>query len=347
VKRKALTLSQSRRRDGRDTRLVLRKSIVCALTLALSSFEPAGAAAPLAGLLPDAAGTRVHLRAVRTVQAASGPISTVTVFDLVRRAPATLVLERTRADGTPNPSVLTVTKDGALALAEDTHGAAADADANDLLEGLNLALAATREADGSTHSWAATLATSPDAGASTASMILIPVGIAGNEFDFKGDAQAAAAPERSRPETGGAGMGGTGRECRRGRLPSRRRFARRRRPRRWWWGNDRCAAHRGSRCERSRHPRHRCRDPLDHAREHAVHQHRQLGVRDLPLDRSRDLEQTRHSASSTLRATLHRHVTRATCEHTFERAEWHVTLEINAASVAAWRPVGYSGAQWT
>lgn len=210
MKRKALTLSQSRRRDGRDTRLVLRKSIVCALTLALSSFEPAGAAAPLAGLLPDAAGTRVHLRAVRTVQAASGPISTVTVFDLVRRAPATLVLERTRADGTPNPSVLTVTKDGALALAEDTHGAAADADANDLLEGLNLALAATREADGSTHSWAATLATSPDAGAPTASMILIPVGIAGNEFDFKGDAQAAAAPERSRSEAGGSGMGAPG-----------------------------------------------------------------------------------------------------------------------------------------
>ena len=189
---------------------MLRTQIVCALAFALQSIAPAGAAAPLAGLLPDAAGTRVHLRLVRTIQAASGSVATVTVFDLVRRAPTTLVLERTRADGTPNSSVLTVTKDGALALAEDARGASADADANDLIEGLNLALAATREADGSTHSWPATLATSPEGGASTTSMILIPVGIAGSEFDFKGDAQAAAAPERSRPETGGAGMGGPG-----------------------------------------------------------------------------------------------------------------------------------------
>jgi hypothetical protein len=183
--------------------------------LALIAFAPlpAAAAGVGIGLLPQAVGQRAHLRVVRTVQGTTGPLPATMAFDLVRRTATTLVIERQRPDGTPNLSVLTENKDGSLALTEDARGTAADADVSEVLVGLNLALAATRGADTSTHeTWVATIPVGPTTGGPAASVALISSNIAGSEFDFSGDGQAtASAPTDRRRNSGSSGgIGGGG-----------------------------------------------------------------------------------------------------------------------------------------
>jgi hypothetical protein len=208
----------------------MHRSLMFVALVALAAMPVAADAASLA-LLPQALGQRVHVRLVRSVQSANGPTVTTATFDLVRRAGTTLAMERTETGGPPNVSVLSVQPDGSLALAEDARGAAADADAVDVLAGLNLALAAIRGSDASSHaSWAASVpiaptgpaANSPSANgpnpsatgtkvaAPSAGMVLIQSKIAGNEFDFSGDGQAAegvAPPDRGGREGRSGGMG--------------------------------------------------------------------------------------------------------------------------------------------
>jgi len=190
---------------------MVRKLLVLALLLALLPVPGAAAANGIA-LLPQTVGGRVHLRVVRSVQGATGPVVSTMAFDVVRRAPSTLVIERQRPDGTPNLSVLTENKDGSLALTEDARGGAADADVSDVLVGLNLALAALHGADVATHeTWVATIPVGA-AGGPGASVALISSNIAGGEFDFSGDGEAAASAPADRRREGGSsgGMGGGG-----------------------------------------------------------------------------------------------------------------------------------------
>jgi uncharacterized membrane protein YgcG len=207
----------------------MHRSLTFVALIAFAAMPVTAEAASIT-LLPQAAGQPVHVRVVRVVESANGPVSTTTTFDLVRRAPATLAMERTQPSGAPNVSVLSVQPDGSLALAEDPRGVAADADAADLLVALNLALAAIRGSDASSHaSWAASVpiapsapppnAPSPTANATSAgpsaSLVLIQSKIAGNEFDFSGDGQATenAAQEREGREggrSGGMGFPGGG-----------------------------------------------------------------------------------------------------------------------------------------
>jgi hypothetical protein len=169
---------------------------------------PAVAAPPPPSLLPAAPGGRVHIHLVQTVQGANGPLATATDFDLVRRGPATLVIERPQPGGAPNVSVLSLTKDGSLALAEGPSAAAADADVAGLLQGVNFALAATRNADPSAHgAWAASLPLAPP-GTATAMVSILPAALTPGGFDFTGDGQTTVAPASPSPDRGGGSGGG-------------------------------------------------------------------------------------------------------------------------------------------
>lgn len=166
---------------------------------------------PGIALLPQSVGQRIHYRVVRNTQGTTGPQSTTVVFDLVRRAGTTMVIERGDAAGTPNLSVLKTGTDGSLALAEDPRGAAADADLGDVLYGLNVAIAATHGADASARgAWAATVPVAPTPGAATAAITLVPANVAGSDFDFSGTGQATASapPQQRAPGRGGTSGGG-------------------------------------------------------------------------------------------------------------------------------------------
>jgi hypothetical protein len=181
--------------------------------VAFFALVPLPAAADPGGItvLPPAPGQRIHFHVVRTVQGTNGPLSTTTAFDVVRRAGTTLVIERPQPDGAPNISVLTVKKDGSIALAEDARGAAADADLGDLLAGLNLALLATRLADASGHAaWATNIPVSQSANAASALVTILPTNVAGRDFDFTGDGQATDTPPAERRGGGGLGFPGGG-----------------------------------------------------------------------------------------------------------------------------------------
>ncbi len=185
-------------------------ALVLALAFVAVAALPA-AADPGIALLPQSVGQRIHYRVVRNTQGTTGPQSTTVVFDLVRRAGTTMVIERADAAGTPNLSVLKTGTDGSLALAEDPRGAAADADLGDVLYGLNLAIAATHGADAAAHgAWVATVPVAPTPGAATAAITLVPANVAGSDFDFSGTGQATAAapPEQRSPGRGGTSGGG-------------------------------------------------------------------------------------------------------------------------------------------
>ena len=184
-----------------------RTLLVPALLVAagLAAGAPAVAATPVS-VLPLAVGQRVHYHLVRTVQGANGPLASVTDFDVVRRAGTTLVIERPQPDGTPNVSVLAVKKDGSLTLAEGPGGAVADPDVAGLLDGLNLALAATRGADPNARgAWAATLPVVPAAGTATAMVSVIPANVAAGGFDFIGDGQTTVTPPAPSDRGGASG----------------------------------------------------------------------------------------------------------------------------------------------
>jgi len=179
-----------------------------AAALLAATAVPAFGAPPAATLLPVAPGARVHYHLVHSMQGANGPLTTATDFDVVRRAASTLVIERPQPGGAPNVSVLTVTKDGSLALAEGPSAAAADADVAVLLEGLNLALATTRNADPAGRgAWAATVPLAPPGNATTM-VSVVPAALTPAGFDFTGDGQGTVAPPSPPPGGGGGPSGG-------------------------------------------------------------------------------------------------------------------------------------------
>jgi len=183
---------------------------LCVAALLALSAVPAFAAPPAPSLLPAATGARVYYHLVQTVQGANGPLATATDFDLVRRGPTALVIERPQPGGPPNVSVLTINKDGSLALAESPNAAAADADVTGLLAGLNDALAATRSADPASHgAWAASLNLTPP-GSAPAMVSIIPATTTSGGLDFTGDGQTTVAPPSPAPNRGGGRFGGGG-----------------------------------------------------------------------------------------------------------------------------------------
>jgi hypothetical protein len=153
----------------------------------------------------------MHFRLVRTVQGTSGPLATTADFDLVRRGATTLVIERPQPGGTPNVSVLSINRDGSIAVPDPARAAAADADLADLLGGLNLGIAAIRGAEGTPRAWAASVPVLPAATGASALVSIVPGATTANGFDFAGDGQvsvAAAAPERRARGGGFPGGGG-------------------------------------------------------------------------------------------------------------------------------------------
>jgi len=194
----------------------MNRPVLAAALLAATTI-PAFGAPPAATLLPLVPGARVHYHLVHTMQGANGPLTTASDFDVVRRAATTLVIERAQPGGAPNVSVLTVTKDGSLALAEGPSAAAADTDVAGLLEGLNLALATTRNADPAGHgAWAASVPLAGP-GTATAMVSVVPAAVTPAGFDFSGDGQSTVSPPTPSPggRDGGGGMqfpgGGGGR----------------------------------------------------------------------------------------------------------------------------------------
>jgi len=186
----------------------MNRPLFAAALVALTA-APAFAGPAPASFLPAAPGARVHLHLVQTIQGANGPLATTTDFDLVRRGPTTLVIERPQPGGAPNVSVLSLNKDGSLALAESPSAATADADAAGLLQGVNFALAATRNADPSAHgAWAASLVIAPP-GTATAMVSIVPATATPGGFDFTGDGETtvAATPPSSDERGGGPGGG--------------------------------------------------------------------------------------------------------------------------------------------
>jgi hypothetical protein len=186
------------------------RTILTALLVA-GLAVPASADATLT-LVPAANGVPLHLRLTRTTQTADGPQTTTNAFDLVRRSPTTLVIERANPDGTPNVSVLTAAPDGTLSLAEDARGAAADADLAEVLFGVNLAIAATRGADASGHTaWTTSIPALSGANPPQAAVTLEPIATGASEVDFTGDGQTpamAALPRRGGASGEGEGPGG-------------------------------------------------------------------------------------------------------------------------------------------
>jgi uncharacterized membrane protein YgcG len=178
-----------------------------ATALVATTVASALAASPPSALLPAAPGARVHVHLVQTMQGANGPLATTTDFDLVRRGPSTLVIERPQPGSAPDVTVLSLNRDGSLALAEGASAAAADADATGLVQGLNAALAATRNADPATHgAWAATLPLAGP-GTATATVSIVPATVTAGGFDFTGDGQTTAAAASPPSDRGGSGGG--------------------------------------------------------------------------------------------------------------------------------------------
>lgn len=147
----------------------------------------------------------------------SGPQTTTATFTVVRRTPATVVIERVGPNNVPNLSVLNAAADGTLTNA-DTR-TSADGDLADMLYALNLGIAATREADPTASgTWLAVMPVAPAPKATTAPVVIVPANVSGTTFDFSGTAQSSsAAPPESRgnvragggfPGGGGGGMGG-------------------------------------------------------------------------------------------------------------------------------------------
>jgi hypothetical protein len=164
-----------------------------ALALALIAFPALRAAAdPGILFLPKTAGQLLHYHLAHTVQTPTGPQTTSTNVDLVRRAGGTVVIERTGPDGTPNLAVLVPAADGSLH-PEDARAAAADGGLTDLLAGLNLAIAATREGDATAGgTWLATIAIAAPPAAASVPVVLVPSVLTGTDFDFSGTGQVTA-----------------------------------------------------------------------------------------------------------------------------------------------------------
>ncbi len=170
---------------------MIRTAAGVALIAAFVSTALPAAAGPGIAFLPQAPGQRLAYHLARTVETADGLQTTASDFTLVRRAGTTFVIERTGADGAPNLSVLKGAPDGTLAPSADTPGAAADADLNDLLFAVNLAVIATHQGDPTgSGGWDADVPVTPAPRSTIVPILMQPGRLAGTEFDFGGIGQA-------------------------------------------------------------------------------------------------------------------------------------------------------------
>jgi len=184
-------------------------SVVVFMLAALAGWPVLGADGIIS--IPDAQAQRVVYQLARTVQTANGPQSTTETFDLVRRNPTTVVLER-QVPGTPlDQTVLKIGSDGSLTFADPAHVAK---DLGETLHALNIAVAATRSGLASSATWDALIPVASAAGSPIASMQFAESNAVGRAFDFSGTGQVAAGPPGQRRvaanDSGNAPAGGSG-----------------------------------------------------------------------------------------------------------------------------------------
>jgi hypothetical protein len=188
--------------------VALAALFVCPLAAAAAPTPPA--------LLPRAVGERLHVHLVRTVQGATGPLSSASDFDLVRRAPGTLVVERPQPGAPPNVAVVNLRKDGQIAVSDDARGVTGDGDLADILDALNAANAAMHNADSVYHgSWTTPVPLVPAFNGATAMIAFATSNATTTGFDFSGDGSTTgttAPPTRANPnsaaERAASGFGG-------------------------------------------------------------------------------------------------------------------------------------------
>jgi hypothetical protein len=179
-------------------RAIARTASILAATLAFGASPapapraPGVAAAPT--FLPATVGARVHVRLERSVLTARGPLDTEVAFDLVRTSPTLVALRRTDAKGATTTTALVRRADDALAVADVAH-ARLDPDFADVLNGLNLALAALHGA--SRAPWTADIAVAVNV--APVAVAFATTDAADGGFAFTGDgtlpAETHASPE--------------------------------------------------------------------------------------------------------------------------------------------------------
>ena len=170
-----------------------------AFALVVCTALPAVAETGIA-LVPQTAGTRVPFRVVRSVQTTTGPQISTSTFSLVKRIRATVVLERTGPNGTPNLSILKAGADGSLSIADTSNGAASDGELADVLYAINLATAVTHDGDPAARgTWFATMPLAPAPNATTAPLVLVPGTVTNTGFDFSGVIQTTMDVPSARP----------------------------------------------------------------------------------------------------------------------------------------------------
>ncbi|HZO92663.1 MAG TPA: hypothetical protein VFB22_02760 [Candidatus Baltobacteraceae bacterium] len=205
----------------------MRRAFVAPILLVLTALAigpPPVSADSEVAVLPQASRPAMQIRVARTIQGFSGPEVTTQTYQLVRKSPTALTIQRVDPHSVPTTYVLHVGPDGTVALA-DAAAAVAEPALGDVVYALDAAIVAMREATGSPHdSWNAYVPISGAKGAPTAGITFVPANVAGAEMDFYGTGQAvpgnpaagaSPAPERrrggGRGGFGGGGFGGGGR----------------------------------------------------------------------------------------------------------------------------------------
>lgn len=162
-------------------------------------------------LLPQGAGERVHYRVTRSVATSDAPATATFDFDVQRKSPTTLTLEHRDAAGTPDISVLNVQRDGSVQLAASERAVPSEADVRDLVQFLDLALAAVNAGNGETSGWQATLGIPAARGTTQVVVPLRATHVSGPDFDIEGTGESAAGGSSgpsSRPARGGGAFPG-------------------------------------------------------------------------------------------------------------------------------------------
>ncbi len=178
----------------RLARNALVLALACGVVPALGATPAPRASAPAAAatFLPSAIGARVHVQLERSVLTVRGPLETQVAFDLARTSPTVVTLRRTDAKGAAIATALVRRSDDALAVADVAH-ARFDPDFADILNGLNLALAALRGAG--REPWTADVVVAVNV--APAAIAFATTAAPDGGFDFTGDGALRPEPSAS------------------------------------------------------------------------------------------------------------------------------------------------------
>jgi uncharacterized membrane protein YgcG len=183
--------------------------VACFLfAIAVGAIAPS---VPPAVVFPQQTGNSVRYHVTRTTQAADGTRATTADVTIVRKTSTTAALSRTNANGRTDLTVLLIASDGSIQIPADDQVDRQDADLQEVLAGLNRAIAVVRNAvNDPRSSWNATLPLTNTHGAETSLTVpMYVVRSSGPDWDIRGAAQLTieTAPQRSAQTGTGGGSG--------------------------------------------------------------------------------------------------------------------------------------------